>query len=73
MGAAEGSNACSLPSALVARSNDLENLKRSIAMLSPKAMALSREEALSLLEELAEVQRRLERLRAGLRRLVEDE
>ncbi len=57
----------------MARSNDLENLKRSIAMLSPKAMALSRENALALLEELADVKRRLEQLRAGLRRLVEDE
>ena len=55
------------------RRHDLENLRRSVAMLQPTAMALSREEALALLEELAEVQRRLERLRAGLRRLVNEE
>jgi hypothetical protein len=40
-------------------------------MLSPGTEALSREEALCLLEELTEVQETLDRLRGGLRRLLE--
>jgi hypothetical protein len=40
-------------------------------MLSPGTQALSREEALRLLEELTEAQETLDRLRAGLRRLLE--
>jgi hypothetical protein len=51
---------------------DLENLRRSIAMLRPGMPAgFSREEAIGLLAELEEVKLRLERLRDGLRRLVE--
>lgn len=46
--------------------------RRSITMLTPGTKVLSREEALALLEELAEVQGRLDRLRSGIRRLVDD-
>ncbi len=52
------------------RRYELEQLRRSIVMLTPGVPALSREEAISLLEELAEVQGRLDRLRAGLRELL---
>jgi hypothetical protein len=43
-------------------------------MLSPgvKATVLSREEAMALVAELADVQTRLERLRVDLRRLVDE-
>ena len=54
--------------------HDLERLRRSLAMLAPGAAAssLSREEAMRLITELVEVQARLERLRDGLRRLVDE-
>jgi hypothetical protein len=51
---------------------EVEQMRRSIAMLSPGAAALAREDALTLLHELGEVQGRLNRLRAELRRLAED-
>lgn len=54
------------------RQFELETLRRSIALLSPGTRALSREEALALLEELAEVEGTLRSLRAGLRRLVDE-
>lgn len=41
-------------------------------MLTPGAMALRREEACALLEELADVEERLDRLKASLRKLAED-
>jgi hypothetical protein len=41
-------------------------------MLQPGALALKREEAMQLLSELAEVQERLDRLRDGLRALLEE-
>lgn len=47
-------------------------MRRSIAMLTPGTNALSREEALALLEELADVETRLDRLRRGVRRLVDE-
>jgi hypothetical protein len=53
------------------RRYDLENLRRSLIMLSPGTQALSREAALRLLEELTEVQETLDRLRSGLRRLLD--
>lgn len=53
------------------RSYELEIMRRSIAMLTPGATALSREDALSLLEELADVDSRLKRLKAELRELAE--
>jgi hypothetical protein len=58
----------------VVEAHDLERLRRSLAMLSPsvKATVLSREEAMALVAELADVKARLERVRAGLRALLED-
>ena len=51
--------------------HDLERLRRSIVMISPGQLALRREEAIALLEDLAEVQQRLDALRTELRRLAE--
>jgi hypothetical protein len=51
--------------------HELENLRRSLAMLNPGATAaLSREQAIQLITEVADLQARLERLRVGLRALV---
>ena len=53
--------------------HELENLRRSLAMLNPGATAsLSREEAIRLIAEVADLQARLERLRVGLRALVDE-
>jgi hypothetical protein len=53
--------------------HELENLRRSLAMLNPGATAsLSREEAMRLITELVAAQARLERLRVGLRQLVDE-
>ena len=58
----------------VDRRSELENLWRSLAMLNPGANAsLSREEAIRLITEVADLQARLKRLRAGLRALVDEE
>jgi hypothetical protein len=62
-----------LCSASVERRYELENMRRSLAMLTPGVRALTREEALRLVEELAAVQAQLDRLRDGLRRLIADE
>jgi len=51
---------------------DRELLRRSVAKLGPGVQALSREEALRLLSEVGEVEQRLERIRAELRRLAEE-
>jgi len=58
----------------VDRSSELENLRRSPAMLTPGATASSpsREEAMRLITEVADLHARLERLRLGLRQLVDD-
>ncbi len=50
---------------------DLERLRRSIVMISPGQLALRREEAIAVLEDLAEVQDSLDRLRVELRRLAD--
>lgn len=51
---------------------DLGRLRRSIALLSPGQPAgLSREEAMTLLADLREARRELERLIAGLRRVLD--
>lgn len=51
---------------------DLERLRRSLAMLTPGQPAgLSREEAVGLLGELQHARRRLDQLEDGLRRLLE--
>jgi hypothetical protein len=53
--------------------HELENLRRSLAMLDPGATtSLSREEAMRLITEMADLQARLERLRVGLRQLVDE-
>ena len=52
------------------RGYELENLRRSIAMLLPGAAALDREQAMGLLYELQGLEDRLRSLRAGLRRLL---
>lgn len=51
--------------------HELERLRRSIVMIAPGQPALRREEAIVLLADLAEVQARLDALRAELRRLAE--
>ena len=58
--------------AVVDRRSELEQMRRSIAMLRPEANAMSREQALALLAETAELQARLERLRAGLSSLLDE-
>ena len=53
--------------------HELENLRRSLAMLNPGVTAsLSREDAMRLIVEVADLQARLERLRVGLRQLVDE-
>lgn len=61
-----------LVSADVDRRYEIEILRRSLAMLTPGVRALTREEALELVEELADVRERLERLEQGLRALLAD-
>lgn len=52
---------------------ELEQMHRSIAMLSPGARdAIDREQAMRLLAELAEVQGRLDRLKGRLRELADE-
>ena len=55
------------------RLSELESLRRSIAMLNPRAAALDREEAMALIREVQEVERRLWRLRYELRRVLDEE
>jgi len=55
------------------RLSELESMRRSIAMLNPRASALDREEAMALLRELQDVERRLTTLRDGVRELLDDE
>ena len=52
--------------------HDLERVRRSLAMLEPNAVAsvLSREEAMAVVAELADVQARLARLRGTLREVL---
>jgi signal transduction histidine kinase len=52
---------------------ELEQLRRSIAMLKPGSLAMNREDAMRLLSDLGDVQGRLDRLRNGLRALIEEE
>ena len=63
-------NVSSLTFESMERRHQLDNLRRSIIMLTPGVPALSREEAISLLEELTELQERLDRLQVGLRQLL---
>jgi hypothetical protein len=52
---------------------ELEQLRRSIAMLQPGSLAMRREDAMQLLGELGDVQKRLDRLRDGLRALLTED
>jgi hypothetical protein len=54
------------------RLSELESMRRSIAMLNPRTSALDREEAMALLGELQDVERKLLTLRRELRRLLDD-
>jgi hypothetical protein len=54
------------------RLSELESMRRSIAMLNPRAAALDREEAMTLFRELQDVERRLRTLRDGLWFLLDD-
>jgi hypothetical protein len=55
----------------VERRYEIENHRRSLMKLSPGVHGLIREEALRLIEELYEVEERLDRLDGGLRRLLD--
>jgi hypothetical protein len=52
---------------------EIEQLRRSIAMLQPGSMAMKREDAMRLLGELGEVRGRLDGLCDGLRVLLAEE
>jgi hypothetical protein len=55
------------------RRYEIDSLRRSLAMLPPgRRDALDRERALGVLDELVEVQDRLDRLRRELKRLAEE-
>jgi len=59
--------------AAVDRSLELENLRRSLAMLTPGANAsLSREEAMRLITEVTDLEARLKRVRLGLRQVLDE-
>ena len=67
------SNTCSTTQKAVDRRLELEQLRRSIAMLSPGARdAIGREDALHLLAELGDVQGRLDDLKRRLRELAQE-
>lgn len=52
---------------------ELERLRRSVVMLQPGSLAMSREDVLGLLHELGEVRGQLNRLREGLRALLRED
>lgn len=56
----------------VGRRYEIEILRRSLALLAPGVRALTRVESLELVEELAELRSRLDRLEDGLRALLAD-
>jgi hypothetical protein len=56
----------------VDRYHELEDLRRSLAMLRPGSAALDREAAMRLLNELQELEERLRRLRDGIERVLAD-
>jgi vacuolar-type H+-ATPase subunit D/Vma8 len=49
------------------RLHELERMRRSIAMLQPGTKALSREDAMKLIAELQDVERRMRALREALK------
>ena len=53
------------------RPHELEDLRRSIAMLEPRAPALNREAAMALIEELQTSSEQLRHLRQGIHSLLE--
>lgn len=55
------------------RDHEIEQLRRSLAMLPAGADALKREEAMALLGRLRDVTARLRRIEDGLRALTADE
>ena len=57
----------------VDRLHELERMRRSIAMLQPKPMALSREDAMKLIAELQDLERRMRDLRQALRAVLDDQ
>jgi hypothetical protein len=58
---------------LLRTNEEIEQLRRSIAVLQPGALAMTREDASQLLRDLGEVQGRLDRLRDGLRALLDED
>jgi hypothetical protein len=66
------SNTCSMYSRPVDRFHELEDLRRSLAMLPPGTAGLSREDAMRLIGEVQGLEDRLRRLRAGLGRLLQE-
>lgn len=63
---------CSMPREVRPR-EEIEQMRRSIALLNPGSMAMRREDAMRLLGELRDVQARLNRLRDGLRALLDED
>jgi hypothetical protein len=55
------------------RLHELERMRRSIAMLQPGTMALSREDAMRLIAELQDLERRMRALRDALRDVIRDQ
>jgi hypothetical protein len=55
----------------VERRYELDGLRRSLMMLSPGVPGLTREAAIRLVEELCDVEERLDRLVAGLHHLLD--
>lgn len=53
--------------------HEIEQLRRSIAMLPPGHQALDRETTLQVLARLQVVSKRVQRLEGGLRSLLDDE
>ncbi|HUC05814.1 MAG TPA: hypothetical protein VL961_10475 [Acidimicrobiales bacterium] len=51
---------------------ELENLRRSLAMLRVGAPALDREAAMELVNELQALERQIRHLRDGMQRLLEE-
>jgi vacuolar-type H+-ATPase subunit D/Vma8 len=56
----------------VERQHELENLRRSIAMLRVGAPALDRESAIVLVRELQGLERQIRRLRDEMQRLLDE-
>jgi len=54
------------------RQFELENLRRSVAMLRVGAPALDREAAMKLVRELQALESQIRRLRDGMQRLLDD-